>query len=104
MVYVKLFTNLSHSGFCRRGMPKCGDKTSHCLRASVLRECGTVSFSGTLRAVAMTVAVGQSANVRTLGFNRMAIAHTADHETPHGGIEECSRRPQGRGHSSESIL
>ena len=104
MIYVKLFTNFSHFGVCRRGMQKCGDKTSHCLRASVRRECGTVSFSGTLRAVAMTVAVGQSANVRTLGFNRMAIAHTADHETPHGGIEECSRRPQGRGHGSESIL
>ena len=104
MIYAKLFTDFSHSGVCRRGMRKCGYRTSHCLRASDRREGGTVSLSGTLRAIAMTVALGQSANVRTLGFNRMAIAHTADHGTPHGGIEECSRRPRGRGHSSESIL
>jgi hypothetical protein len=104
MIYAKLFTNLSHFGVCRRAMQKCGDQTLHYLRVSVHQGCRTVSFSGALREVAMTVAAGQSATVWTPPFIGKAIVHTADHETLHGGIAKCSRRLQGRAHNSEAIL
>ena len=88
----------------RRRIQKSGDKTLHYIRASVRQGCRTVTFSGALNAFATAVAVRPSASGRTLRFIRMAIVHTAGHQTLYGGIKKCPHRLQGRAHNSEAVL
>ena len=63
-----------------------------------------MTFRGTLQELAAAVAVGQPASGGIPRFIRMAIVHTADHETLCDGTARCSHRLQGRARNREAIL
>lgn len=78
--------------------------TKHCITfedQSAKRR--TVTFCGTLQELAAAVAVGQSASGGIPRCIRMAIVHTADHETLCGGIARCFHRLQGRARDREAV-
>jgi len=79
--------------------------TNHCITCEdQSTKRGTGTFCGTLQELAAAVAVGQSASGGIPRFIRMAIVHTADHETPCGRIARCFHRLQGRARDRGAIL